>query len=249
MANTLKYKYTDKELRLAVKSSDSFTEVFTALGMRKSGSAHKIIKRRCDDLGIDYTHFYSKRHGKRISLDEYLVLDGRAISSSDLKKKLLDAGRIQLKCSRVECGIEDWFGSQSIFDLDHINGNRHDNRIENLRVLCANCHRLTETWGRRSNQERVPVIAAQSRPMKEPARYCECGIPLSTGAAKMCGSCWKASDKSTFKFKSVEDTIKDVESLGYTGAAALIGCSDNGLRKYLRRNGVDTADVKRVNNK
>ena len=139
---------TDDELASAVKEADCKANVFDILGMSKSGSAYKLLSKKIEELDLDTSHWYSKRHStKARSLDEYLKVDGPAISSFKLKSKLFNAGLLESKCSNEKCGITEWFGKTSILQLDHINGNPRDNRIENLRILCANCHTLTETWG------------------------------------------------------------------------------------------------------
>lgn len=61
-----------------------------------------------------------------------------------LKDRLLRAGLLRNECSH--CGLQDWQGARLVMHLDHINGIRNDNRLENLRMLCPNCHSQTETY-------------------------------------------------------------------------------------------------------
>jgi DNA-binding CsgD family transcriptional regulator len=65
-----------------------------------------------------------------------------------LRLRLVDAGVLEERC--VDCGMTQWRGRPAPLQLHHVNGDRHDNRIENLQLLCANCHALTDTYaGRR----------------------------------------------------------------------------------------------------
>lgn len=68
-------------------------------------------------------------------------------SSSNLRKRLVAAGLKPPHCE--ECGLSEWRGRPIALALDHINGDHTDNRLENLRILCPNCHAQTDTWCRR----------------------------------------------------------------------------------------------------
>jgi hypothetical protein len=69
---------------------------------------------------------------------------------SRLRQRLIAEG---LKAPRCEnCGLSSWRGELLPLALDHINGDPHDNRLENLRILCPNCHSLTDTWCGRKNR-------------------------------------------------------------------------------------------------
>lgn len=64
---------------------------------------------------------------------------------ASIKQRLLDEGILRDEC--YECGITHWFGEKLALHLDHINGHGYDHRVENLRMLCPNCHSQTETFG------------------------------------------------------------------------------------------------------
>lgn len=69
-----------------------------------------------------------------------------------LKRRLLEAGLLTNGCST--CGIDSWREAPLALQLHHINGNRHDNRLENLALLCPNCHSQTDTWAGRNGRRR-----------------------------------------------------------------------------------------------
>lgn len=70
--------------------------------------------------------------------------DSDYLNSWALKKRLLAEGLLEERCA--ECGISEWNGRPLSLHLDHINGDRRDQRLENLRFLCPNCHSQTETY-------------------------------------------------------------------------------------------------------
>ena len=71
-----------------------------------------------------------------------------AKSRRSVKLRLLRAGMIENRCQ--ECGLSEWRGQPLSIHIDHINGVRNDHRLENLRMLCPNCHSQTPTYGGRN---------------------------------------------------------------------------------------------------
>ena len=84
-----------------------------------------------------------------ISLED--VFNGKKyLRSYQLKNKLIAEGYKEAKCE--ECGLgEEWNDKILVLELDHINGNKRDNRLENLKILCPNCHSQTPTFRGRKN--------------------------------------------------------------------------------------------------
>jgi hypothetical protein len=90
-------------------------------------------------------------------IEKYLVV-GRRTNRSHLKQRLLDAGLKRNPCETA--GIEDWLGRPLAMALHHMNGDRLDNRLENLQLLCGNCHNQTPNFSGRNlkRRKRTPLL-------------------------------------------------------------------------------------------
>lgn len=145
MANV---KYTVETLTAAVVQAKNFSDVCRAVGIKPCTGSQTYLAKRIRGLGISYAHFDHNRPSRRPAarwsarpLSAYLD-NLFPISSTDLKKKLIAAGLKQAKCENEACGIVEWNGEPAPLELDHVDGNHENNRIENLMILCANCHAI-----------------------------------------------------------------------------------------------------------
>lgn len=132
--------WTDEELINALPKCNSFSEV--AAYMNMSRATNSLLKKKAIELNLNFGHFRNSGYNP-LPLNEVLVKN-KETSSHRLKGRLLAEGLKEHKCEC--CGITEWNGQPAPIELDHINGNHHDNRLENLRILCPNCHAQTETY-------------------------------------------------------------------------------------------------------
>ncbi len=144
--------WTDNDLKESVKKCKSFAEVAYDLNLcRSSNSA---LKKRAEELNLDTNHFRVSGF-EPISLNDVLVNSVKIPSSHKLKLRLISEG---LKSHRCECcGITEWNGKPAPIELDHIDGDRHNNTIDNLRILCPNCHAQTDTYRAKNKKKNLLV--------------------------------------------------------------------------------------------
>ena len=144
---------TDEEFAEIVRASKTVSDVVRALGGRPNGGMHRWASGRIRAASLDTSHFdrYAWLKTADLStrspapLHEVLVLGSRYPSSA-LRRRLVAEGIKDDHCE--ECGLSDWRGKRLPLQLDHVNGDHTDNRLENLRILCGNCHSQTDTWCR-----------------------------------------------------------------------------------------------------
>ncbi len=143
--------WTNKELKLAVSTSTSVRQVLKKLRLREAGGNYEQVRRYIDELEIDSSHFRGKGWSRglrgigvyRIPLKEVLVKNS-TFQSHKLKNRLFKEGIKEKWCELCKWAEISADGRQPL-ELDHINGDRHDNRLANLRILCPNCHSLQVT--------------------------------------------------------------------------------------------------------
>ena len=147
-------------MRSATKKSLSVRQVLHNLHLKEAGGNYDQIKKYLAEYKVDITHFRGQTWNKglkgigqaRISLENILRL-GSYFQSHKLKKRLFAAKLKMPKCEM--CGWAQKSADGRVpLELDHINGDSHDNRLSNLRVLCPNCHSLQPTHRGRNIKKR-----------------------------------------------------------------------------------------------
>jgi hypothetical protein len=158
-------KWTREILAEAVAASTNMCEVLRRLGLGVVGGHHTHISRRIKAYGIDTSHFKAPtRRGKpwRPRTPEGLLVEqrtaeARRVPSERLKWAMAALG-VPQRCAL--CGTEAvWRGRPLPLEVDHVDGNWRDNRIENLRLLCPNCHATTDNYRGRGKRRGKSGVA------------------------------------------------------------------------------------------
>jgi hypothetical protein len=161
---------------------------------------------------------------KKKSLEEVCVINS-SYTTGCLKKRLFNELNWEHKCSF--CGLKEWksiMNNNKIMDiplqLDHINGNNKDHRLENLRLLCPNCHATTSTFSGRNKKHSAP---------KPHCIDCNC---LITRHATRCKKCSYMNSRIVNR-PTKETLIEEKKTLTYVSLGKKYNVSDNTVRKWI----------------
>jgi len=149
-----------QELKDYVSKATSISQILIHFGFVKYGRNNATLKQVLDKSGIDYSHIPQGRNSNSFNLrggitpktlEEVLTQDS-GYSRTHLKKRLIREKILKNECRK--CGLGNvWQNEPISLQLEHKNGNGRDNRIENLEILCPNCHSQTTTFaGRKQHQ-------------------------------------------------------------------------------------------------
>lgn len=179
-----------------------------------SGANVAWIDKKIEQLNISTAHWLGQGHlkgkthnwGKSIPLNDILIEGSDYDNNSTLKHRLVKEGLLEYRC--YACGIVDWQEKPLSLQLEHKNGNNRDNRIDNLTLLCPNCHSQTPTFCRRKSSIHVStddsgiisvvkvaatknLETASRMPRMElpPPSLCECGA-IKSRESKTCQGCY-----------------------------------------------------------
>ncbi len=141
--------HTKQDFLNAIEKSKSMTEAAKILGIR-----YTTFRKYAQIYGVFNPNPSQKGQKKpktfKCKEDIFKVFDYNVSRFTVKNWYLLEN---EYRCQK--CGIKNWNQEHITLELEHINGNRRDNRIENLRLLCPNCHSQTETWRKKKAAEVV----------------------------------------------------------------------------------------------
>ena len=191
-----------------IKESDSLIEVCRKAKIVPTTGNYDTLKKVINNNSIDVSHFKRncvKSNIVKRNIEDYLN-NKYPITSFKLKNKLLKEGYKECRCEK--CGNTEWYGKPIPLELHHINGDNTDNRLENLQILCPNCHAFTDNYS--GKNQKLNIIK----------RYCKtCGKELHSGQKIYCSvECryGKCDNKIFEKCDSIKDAAIKTKHSGKT---------------------------------
>lgn len=234
-------------------NSNSYAEVFSKLGMSTSGDSYKVLKKAIDKLGLSKEKINENRakhkekqlqklgEKRTIPLEEILSGEHGSYKGPVLLKRLIENGYKEYKCE--QCGLTEWQGQPIPLTLHHKDGNHSNNRLENLQVLCPNCHALTDNFagkninkGKRINSQKIicPI----------------CGKNEMCVGSEMCRECYDKKIAEETQIPIAREELKrKIRATPFTGIGEEFDVSDNTIKKWCIKLNLPSkrADIKSIN--
>lgn len=249
---------SDIKIINAVKTSISYASILSKLGLdHNTGVNNAWIRSKIGLLKLDISHLLGQAHNKGQTFPtdmerlKSLLRVNNFVTSSQLRVRLIKSGLIENQCEICKL-LPEWHGTKLTLQLDHINGDNTDNRIENLRLLCPNCHSQTITFCRGKNKthpDSINDINLCEKPLtSNTISYCiSCMVQLKTEGAKLCQSCYNKDRKkystnisylTKISWPSSDELQKLVFEHPTYKLALMLGVSDKAIEKRCKKLGL-----------
>lgn len=248
-------------LQKILDESESFASVLDKLGMSRHGGNYSTLRKYIEEFDCDLTTITQNREvrnnaildgnrkQKTICLED--IIFGRykqKYKGSVLKDRLIKAGYKIHQCER--CGLTEWLGDPIPLQMHHKDGNHDNNLLENLELLCPNCHALTDTFAGK-NIIRNPVIKDENSDKRvkrgvsaDGQRYYDgygnykilcpiCGNFFMSRTSKMCKSCYE-KDRLLPKISKDELYEAIAELKSYTKVGKMLGFDRKTISRWHR---------------
>lgn len=226
-------KYSKELLESVVKKAYNISDVMRKLNMKLTGGSHAHISKKIKEYSLDISHFNryqfckGKVSSKKRHFSEILILrtNKKRQYSYVLRRALIESGRA------YECEIcflkNLWNKKELRLQIDHINRNWMDDRSENLRFICPNCHSQTEGY---NGSKGLSGLTSSRRPIKKDFKY------------KLNQLVWRTKDKISqrkVERPSKETLEYELKNNSYLALSRKYKVSDNAIRKWCKRYGIE----------
>lgn len=255
--------YTDSEFKQAVKNSNNIRQVCKLLKITPSGGNYQVIKNKIKDLNLDTSHFGTKSLIKPktyfFKLEEVLIKGSFYTNVTALKKRLLSEGCLEEKCSNCNKSTYDINGEiiKMPLELHHIDGDRYNNDLSNLILLCPVCHYLTKNFRGKNKRQKQHMFCQKCNKQINKNKYglcrdcyvkqycndkkekCSiCGKQINKNKTGYCRYCYNQMQININK-PSKEVLEQQIQKYSFVFLSKKYKVSDNTIRKWCIKYNID----------
>jgi hypothetical protein len=226
------WKISDEEFKNVVQNSKTYTEILAYFGLMNRGNNHKTLKKRINQLKLEFKSIgYKKCIDIKRKPISYFLNKGIKVTNTYLKKRLIKEKIFEDKCAI--CGQDNnWNGRYLSLHIDHKNGDSTDHRLENLRLLCPNCHSQTDNYCGKAKRFPRKLCKICGKVLYKMSKTCLC---------KICNPTWKKNFIKTkiYSKKPDKEELKQlIEIMPVSKIGEKYNVSGNAIKKWVKSYGL-----------